>query len=265
MDSIKSEHSGPWRPADGVPELRAATYLDIRLALLAGFADFRRAPAIGMGIGAIYMLGGWMLMWLIDVREYRGLTFPLIAGFALIGPFVATILYEISRRMERGEAFGWHEISAMVSGTARKQIIYHGFILMFWLAVWSRVGLVIYYAHFGLTPLPLSEVIATKLFTSTGWSFLIVGHAFGGLFAFVAFSISVLAFPFLLDRDADFITAIVTSFQAVLKSPIVMLSWGAMIGVILAIASIPLFLGMIVALPLLGHASWHLYRRIVVD
>ncbi|MBB5514992.1 putative membrane protein [Rubricella aquisinus] len=265
MEQTHSDHSGPWRPADGVPELRAARFGDLRGALRDGWADFRRAPAIGMSIGALYMLGGWLLMWVIDLREYRGLTFPLVAGFALIGPFVATILYEISRRMERGEGFGWADIPAMVSGTARRQIIYHGFILMFWLAVWSRVGLVIYYAHFGFNPAPFWEVMTTKLFTTTGWSFLLVGHGFGAFFAFVAFAISVLAFPFLLDRDADFITAIVTSFQAVLKSPVVMLTWGALIGVILAAASLPAFAGLIVALPLLGHASWHLYRRVVLD
>ncbi|MEL6583442.1 MAG: DUF2189 domain-containing protein [Pseudomonadota bacterium] len=262
-DSV--EHDGPWRPADGVPDLRRATFGDLREALKAGLDDFRRAPWIGMSVGLLYALGGIGLIYLADIREYQGLTFPLIAGFALIGPFCGTILYEISRRIERGRRFDWHEIPGMIAATARKQIIYHGFVLMFWLAVWSRVGLVVYYAHFGFNPAPFHEVLTTMFETRTGWSFLIVGHGFGAVFAFVAFSISVLAFPFLLDRDADFITAMVTSFQAVLKSPVVMLSWGIFIGLVLAVASFPLFLGLLFALPILAHASWHLYRRIVID
>ena len=259
------EHDGPWRPAEGVPQTRAATFQDLRYALRMGLHDFRRAPWIGMAVGGLYAVGGLILLWLVEAREYRGLTFPLIAGFALIGPFVGTILYEISRRIEQGRRFDWHEIPGMVAATARKQILYHGFVLMFWLAVWSRIGLVIYYAHFGLNPAPFWEIVTTQLLTPTGLSFLVWGHVFGALFAFVAFAISVLAFPFLLDRDADFITAMVTSFQAVLKSPLVMLSWGALIGIILAAASFPLFMGLLFGLPILAHASWHLYRTLLVE
>ncbi|MGB0497358.1 MAG: DUF2189 domain-containing protein [Rubricella sp.] len=258
-------HDGPWRPSEGVPEVRKAEWGDLRAALALGLADFRRAPGIGIVTGLLYALGGIVIVWITDMREWRGLTFPIIAGFALIGPFVATILYEISRRMERGESFGWGEIPAMIAATARKQILYHGFVLMFWLAVWSRVGLVIYYVHFGLTPTPFMEVLPTLFTTSTGWSFLLIGHGFGAMFAFVAFAISVIAFPFLLDRDADFITAMVTSFKTVLASPVVMLGWGVFVGAALALASLPAFLGLAVALPVLGHASWHLYRRLVSE
>jgi uncharacterized membrane protein len=260
-----AQNDGPWRPADGVAETRPATFGDLRMALRKGLADFRRAPWIGMSVGALYALGGVRLIWLVELREYRGLTFPLIAGFALIGPFACTILYEISRRIEQGQRFDWDEIPGMIVRTARKQILYHGFVLMFWLAVWSRIGLVIYYAHFGLNPAPFWDVVTTMLFTPVGLSFLLWGHSFGALFAFISFSISVLAFPFLLDRDADFITAIVTSFQAVLKSPVVMISWGVLIGIILAVASFPMFLGLLFALPILGHTSWHLYRIVLVE
>lgn len=264
MDKTRSDH-GPWRPAQGVPSVRRAAWSDLIAALSAGWTDFRRAPLIGLLVGGLYGLGGLTLLGLLELREYRGLTFPLIAGFALIGPFCGTILYEMSRRMEHGGRLDWRDVPSMIAATARKQILYHGFILMFWLAVWSRVGLVIYYTHFGLTPMPVWEVIGELLTTPRGWSFLIVGHLFGAVFAGVAYSLSVLAFPFLLDRDADFITAMVMSFQAVLSSPVVMLAWGGAIGVMLAIAALPLFAGLTIVLPVLGHASWHLYRRLVID
>ena len=234
-------------------------------AARAGWADFLAAPILGLSVGVIYMVGGWLLLWVLELKEIRGLSFPVVAGFALIGPFVAVILYEISRRRERGLGFGLSDIPAMVKGTARRQIIFHGFMLMFWLAVWSRVGLMVYYGFYGFTPKPFFEVLPTMFATVDGWTFLLVGHAFGAFFAGVAYCSSVLAFPFLLDRDADFITAIVLSFKAVLASPVVMFGWGAIIGVVLAIASAPGFLGLPLALPLLGHASWHLYRRLVVD
>lgn len=255
--------TGPWRPADGVPPVKTAEWSDLRAALAAGWADFRAAPVLGAAIGALYMLGGWLLIAVLELREVRGLSFPVVAGFALIGPFVAVILYEISRRREIGQGFGWVDIPAMVKGTARRQILYHGFILMFWLAVWSRVGVMLWAIFFHTTTERFWEYAPDLVTTAHGWSFLIVGHLFGAFFAGVAYCLSVLAFPFLLDRDADFITAMVLSFKAVIASPVVMLGWAAFIGVALAAASAPLFLGLPIALPLLGHASWHLYRRLV--
>ncbi|MEO0822407.1 MAG: DUF2189 domain-containing protein, partial [Pseudomonadota bacterium] len=135
---------GPWRAADGVPPVRAAEWEDLRAALRAGWADFLAAPAMGLAMGGLYVVGGWLLLWVLELREMRGLSFPVVAGFALIGPFVAVILYEVSRRREYGERLGWSELPAMIRGTARKQILYHGFILMFWLAVWSRVGVMLF-------------------------------------------------------------------------------------------------------------------------
>lgn len=254
---------GPWREASGVPDVRAASWADLRAALDAGWRDFRAAPGMGLAIGLLYAAGGWLLLWVLELKEIRGLSFPVVAGFALIGPFVAVILYEISRRREMGLSLGWGEVPAMVARTARKQILYHGFILMFWLAVWSRVGVMLYAIFFSASPDRFWELAGEMVTTSHGISFLIVGHLFGAFFAGIAFCLSVLAFPFLLDRDSDFITAMVLSFKAVLASPVVMLAWGVFIGAVLALASAPLFLGLLVALPLLGHASWHLYRRLV--
>lgn len=256
---------GPWREAQGVPPVRAARVEDLTAALTAGLADFRAAPALGALVGLVYVLGGWLLIAVIEARDYRGLTFPVVAGFALAGPFFATILYEVSRRREYGLPFRLSDAAAMVRATARRQIMFLGFVLMFWLAVWSRIGVMLFALHFSARPDRFVELMGQFLTTSHGISFLIVGHAFGAFFAAVAFCLSVVAFPFLLDRDADVITAIVTSFKTVLASPVVMLGWGVFIGAALAVASAPGFLGLVVAMPVLGHASWHLYRRLVED
>ncbi|MGF1447499.1 MAG: DUF2189 domain-containing protein [Pikeienuella sp.] len=258
-----TKDEGPWREAAGVPDVKAADWADLKSALAAGWADFRAAPLMGLAVGTLYAAGGWLLLWVLELKEYRGLSFPLVAGFALIGPFVAVILYEISRRREHGERFGWREVPSMIGRTARKQIIYHGFILMFWLAVWSRVGVMLWAIFFSASVDRFWDLADQILTTSNGLSFLLVGHLFGAFFAAVSFCLSVLAFPFLLDRDADFITAMVLSFKAVIESPVVMFTWGILIGLALAVATLPGFIGLIVVLPVLGHASWHLYRRLV--
>ncbi|MEM6677921.1 MAG: DUF2189 domain-containing protein [Pseudomonadota bacterium] len=261
--TIPGGDPGPWRASQGVPPVRAATWDDLSGALSDGWADFRAAPLLGSAVGLLYALGGLLLLWVLEFREFRGLSFPVVAGFALIGPFAAVILYEISRRREHGLGLAFSDVPAMVARTARKQILYHGFILMFWLAVWSRVGVMLFAIFFSASTDRFWELAGQMLTTENGITFLIVGHAFGAFFAAVSYSLSVIAFPFLLDRDSDFITAMVLSFKAVLESPKVMLAWAGFIGVVLAIASAPFFLGLIVALPLLGHASWHLYRRLV--
>lgn len=259
------EDHGPWREAKGVPPIKAATREDLVAALRAGWADFRAMPVYGLLVGLFYVVGGWLFLVVFEAREWRGLIFPVVAGFALVGPFCSVILYEISRRRQLGLPFGWRDAKDMVRHTTRRQILFLGFALMFWLAVWSRVGTVIYLAHFGFNPKPFWEILPEMFTTSHGISFLIVGHAFGAMFAIVAYSISVLAFPFLLDRDADVITAIVTSVRAVIASPLVMLGWGVFIGVALVVGTAPLFLGLPLVLPLVGHAAWHLYWRLIGD
>ena len=246
-------------------QIKAATREDLVAALWAGWADFRAKSVYGLLVGLFYMVGGWLFLVVFEAKEWRGLIFPVVAGFALVGPFCSVILYEISRRRQLGLPFGRRDAKGMIRNTTRRQILFLGFALMFWLAVWSRVGTVIYFTHFGFNPKPFSEILPDMFTTSYGISFLTVGHAFGAMFATVAFSISVLAFPFLLDRDADVITAIVTSVRAVIIGPFVMLGWGVFIGVALLAGSAPLFLGLPLVLPLVGHAAWHLDRRLVEE
>jgi uncharacterized membrane protein len=260
-----TDAAGPWRPATGVPAVRAATFADLRAALAAGWADFLSAPAFGAGVGLLYAAFGWILVIVAESRTWDGLTFPLLGGFIMIAPFCATILYEISRRKEYGLGFSLSDAWAIVAGTARRSLMILGLVLVLWLGIWSRAAVFIYAIYYGFGAPPFLEMLPRLVTTADGLQFLFWGHVVGAAFAAVAYALSVLSFPFLLDRDADVVTAIITSFKTVFASPVVMFAWAAIIGAVMAIAAVPAFLGFLVVLPLFGHATWHLYRRLVVS
>jgi len=260
-----SDAVGPWRPAKGIPEVRAARFSDLGAALAAGWADFRSAPAFGIGVGLLYAVFGWMLVFVTESHTLNGLTFPLLGGFIMVAPFAATILYEISRRKEVGLAFGLADARAMVTGTARRALMMLGLVVVLWLGIWSRAAVFIYAIYYGIDAPPFLEMLPDLVTTQRGLMFLFWGHVVGAGFAAVAFALTVLSFPFLLDRDADVVTAIITSFKAVIASPVVLFAWAALIGVAMALAAVPAFLGFVVALPVFGHATWHLYRRLVAS
>ena len=256
--------TGPWRAAAGIPPVRPATFADLRGALAAGWADFRAAPLFGMAVGLAYAVFGWALLGVAASSSLDGLTFPLVGGFVMVAPFAATILYEISRRRALGLGFGWPDARAIVAGTARRSLVILGLVLVLWLGIWSRAAVFIFAIHFGFGAPPFLEMLPQLLTTRNGLMFLVWGHLVGAAFAGVAYCLSVLSFPFLLDRDADIATAIITSFKAVFASPLVMAAWALLIGVVMVVATAPAFLGCLVALPVLGHATWHLYRRLVL-
>ncbi|MEM6974267.1 MAG: DUF2189 domain-containing protein [Pseudomonadota bacterium] len=257
--------AGPWRPAEGVPDVRVATWADINDSIADGISDLKANPTMSMGVGAVYALGGIAIMYMLDAGGLRALAFPLMAGFALIAPFVAVIFYEISRRREHGQGFGTADIMPMVAHTARKQILYQGFVMLFWLAFWVHIGWMQFALFMGVRAELFWSVLGEMFTTSHGLGFLLMAHVTGAFFAATAFAMSVITFPLLLDRDLDCVTAMITSFKTVMASPKVMLGWAAIIGLGLAAASLPFFLGLIIVLPLLGHSSWHLYRRLVVE
>lgn len=258
-----SQDTGPWREAAGIPPVRAATFSDLRAALAAGWGDFRAAPTFGILVGLSYAAFGWALFAVVHSSTLNGLTFPLFGGFVMVAPFVATILYEISRRRQEGLAFTLADARSIVAGTARRQLMLLGLVLVLWLAIWSRAAVFIYAIYYGVNALPFLEMLPDLVSSWRGLEFLFWGHVVGAAFAFVAYALSALSFPFLLDRDADFASAIIVSFSAVLASPVVMLAWAALIGVTMAVAAAPAFLGLLVALPVFGHATWHLYTRLV--
>lgn len=254
---------GPWREAAGVPHVKAATWGDLGAALAAGWGDFRAAPLYGLGVGLAYAAFGWLLLAAADSATYDGLTFPLLGGFVMVAPFAATILYEISRRRGLGLGFRLSDAVAIVAGTARRSLMVLGLVLVLWLGIWSRAAVFIYAIYYGFDAPPFLQMLPDLVTTERGLLFLFWGHVVGAGFAAVAYCLSALSFPFLLDRDADIATAIITSFKAVIASPLVMFGWALIIGAVMAVAAVPAFLGFLVTLPLFGHATWHLYRRLV--
>lgn len=242
---------------------KSITFDDVRAALSAGFADFRRAPAFGLFFGLIFSIVGIVIFLQLVVWGSSYWVLPIAAGFPLIGPFVAVGLYEVSRRIETGAPLDWAEILGVIKGEGRRQIPSLAFVALFFFLVWVYLAHLIFALSFGLKPLTNVMSSFDILLSAEGITMLIAGTIVGAGLAFLLFAVTVIAAPLLLDQDIDVVTAMITSFQTVMSNLPVMLGWAAVIAVLTAVAMVPLFLGMVVIFPILGHASWHLYRRAV--
>lgn len=245
------------------PVVRPVVAADIAEALVEGLRDFQALPLYGFCFGALYAAGGIVMLLCLTAFNMLYLVYPLAAGFALTGPFVAIGLYEVSRRRERGEQVSFAAIWQAIR--SRSEIGWMAFVTLFVFVVWMyQVRLLIalllgLHASFS----SLHEFINVVLTTHEGLMFLAIGNAVGAALSLILFSLSVVSFPLLLDRDVDFVTAMVTSVRAVVTSPVPMVSWAAIIVLLLIVSALPYFLGLVVTLPVLGHATWHLYRRLV--
>jgi uncharacterized membrane protein len=245
------------------PVVRRITAADIAEALGQGLRDFQAVPLYGLAFGALYALGGIVILLSLTAFGMLFLAYPLAAGFALIGPFVAIGLYEVSRRREAGQPISMRGIWSMV--TSRGEIGWMAFVTLFIFIVWmSQVRLLIALLP-GLNASfsSLQQFITAVLTTNEGLLFLAFGNAVGAALSLILFSLTVVSFPLLLDRDVDFVTAMITSVRAVVTSPGPMIGWAAIIVALLVVSAVPFFLGLLLTLPVLGHATWHLYRRVV--
>ena len=245
------------------PVVRRIAAADIAEALSEGLRDFQAMPLYGLAFGAFYAAGGIAIVLCLTAFGLVYLAYPLAAGFAMIGPFVATGLYEVSRRREAGQPVSVAAIWATVR--TRGEIGWMAFVTLFVFVIWMYQVRLLIALLLGLNASfsSLREFIAVVLTTNEGLLFLAIGNAVGAALSLILFSLTVVSFPLLLDRDVDFVTAMVTSVRAVVTSPLPMIGWAFLIVILLAVSAMPYFLGLVVTLPVLGHTTWHLYRRII--
>jgi uncharacterized membrane protein len=245
------------------PVVRRIKAADVAEALAQGLRDFQAMPLFGLLFGALYAAGGIAIMLCLTAFGLIYLAYPLAAGFALIGPFVAIGLYEVSRQREAGQKPSLSGIWATVR--SRSEIGWMAFVTLFIFVIWMYQVRLLIALLIGLKASfsSLNEFITVVLTTNEGLAFLVIGNAVGAALSLVLFSLTVVSFPLLLERDVDFVTAMITSVRAVVASPVPMIGWAAVIVVLLIVSALPYFLGLVVTLPVLGHATWHLYRRIV--
>jgi len=242
------------------PNVRKIGPSDLKDALAEGIADFLAMPSHLVFLGLIYPLVG---IWLV-VGTAPHLLFPLLSGFALIGPFAAIGLYEVSRRRELGLDTSWKHAFGVVRSHSIFSILSLGLLLLVIFMGWEFTAHALYVSLFGSTlPESFTRFIGDILSTPQGWKLMGFGTAIGFVFAVVALSISVVSFPLLLDRDVDVPVAIETSVKSVLVNPFTMALWGLIIATSLAVGFLLVFAGLAVVVPILAHASWHLYRRVV--
>jgi uncharacterized membrane protein len=261
-------YQGAVGPADAthhLPRVRAIWPRDLIDALAKGLDDFRTMPTHVVFLSLIYPIAGLIIAELTFGQGLFQLIYPIASGFALVGPFAAVGVYELSRRRERGLDTAWSHAFDVLQANSFRAILALGLILFAIFAVWLAVAHAIYVANMGYAPpKSLGDFVQQVLNTDAGHRLILIGNGVGFLFALVAFSISVVAFPLLLDRNISATAAAATSIKAVLRNPLTMALWGLIVAVVLLVASLPLFIGLAVAIPVLGHATWHLYRKVVV-
>ena len=237
---------------------------DLRDALTRGLDDFAAYRTDVVFLCVIYPLVGLVLGRLAFGYDMVPLLFPLASGFALIGPFAAVGLYEMSRRRERSLHVGWPDAFGVVRSPAFGKITVLGSLLVAIFLLWLAVAQALYIATFGVNPpASLGSFIRDVLTTPPGFALIGIGVGVGFLFALLVLVIGSVSFPLLLDRDVTVATAVASSARAVLANPVAMSVWGLIVAGGLVLGMIPAFLGLPIILPVLGHATWHLYRKLV--
>lgn len=248
-----------------IPQVRSITPADLKDALARGVDDFRAmATTHVIFLSLIYSVVGLLLARAALGYDLLPLLYPLAAGFALVGPFAAIWLYELSRRREQGLEASWRHAFDVVHTPSFGAILALGLLLLVIFSIWIAVAHAIYVANFGYRePESPVQFICEVFTTKQGWTLIIIGNAVGFIFALVAFVLSAVSFPLLVDRDASVTAAVATSIAAVMKNPLTMALWGLIIAAALVLGSIPAFVGLAIVMPILGHATWHLYRKVV--
>ncbi|WP_171184526.1 DUF2189 domain-containing protein [Ruegeria sp. HKCCC2117] len=251
-------------PQQSMPKVNKVTADDITAALKAGFSDFLARPVMSGFFGLFYTVFGLLLVWALVWLGKIWMIIPAIVGFPLVAPFAAAGLYEMSRRLQNGESFGWSEILTVMADQRKREMGWMAFVTLFIFWVWVyqvRLWLAIILQNASFSD--FDGFLNTVLFTPQGWTFLAIGTCVGAFLSAALFTVTVVAMPMLLDRETNFVSAMLTSVRVVRESPVVMLTWAAIISFTMLISLVPAFLGLIFTLPILGHTTWHLYQRAV--
>src|SRR5690242_14635243 len=247
---------------DVAPMVRRIGVADLRDALACGLADFQANRTDVIFLCVIYPVIGLVLGRLASGYGLLPLLFPLASGFALVGPFAAVGLNEMSRRREQGGDVRWTDAFGVLRSPSIGAIMLLGLMLIALFLLWLVVAQIIYVVTLGpKAPESVASFISDMFTTEAGWTMIVVGIGIGFLFALLVLAVSVVSFPLLLDRNVGIGTAVSTSFRTVSTNPRVMALWGFIVACGLVLGSLPLFVGLVVILPVLGHATWHLYRK----
>jgi uncharacterized membrane protein len=256
-------------PATADPDLRPETRVlmmeDLRHALRKGWDDLGAMRSDVMFACMLYPLMGAVLLGLATQGNLTHLLFPVLSGFALVGPVAALGLYELSRRREAGTEVSWGAMFDVLHSPRFPRILmlsfFNGVIFMAWLLLADAIHTL----TLGSEPeASLGALVQEVLTTPAGWAMAVIGTAVGGLLAAAVLAVSVVSFPLLLDRDVSLPVAVMTSVQVARENPVVIAGWGLIVAGLLVLGTLPALIGLIVVLPLLGHATWHLYRAAVV-
>ncbi len=246
------------------PRIRTIGPHDLNVALVKGLDDFKAKPSHLVLLVLIYPLVAFLAFRLAAGYRLLPLVFPLLSGFALVGPLAAIGLYELSRRREEGLDISWEHAFNIVRSPSIGAIVVLSAVLGAIYFAWLGAALGIYWLTFGsAVPTSIWAFARAVLTTPPGWALIIVGCGVGFFFALVVLAISAVSFPLLLDRNVSALTAIETSVRAFLANPVTMAIWGVIVAGLLIIGTVPFFVGLAVVMPVLGHATWHLYRRVV--
>lgn len=244
----------------GAPEFHKITLATLALALRLGWRDMVAAPKFGVLFALPYIAGGLAFVWITQVTGQSYWLIFAALGFPLFAPLASVGLYEVSRRRKGGQPLDWGPILGVIVRQRSGQLPWLSAVVVVIFLFWFFLGHMIFALFLGLSTMTNISSSFDVYLTQDGLTMLAVGSAVGAVFAFVSYAVSVMGIPMLLDREVDFMTAMLTSFQVVLDNLIVLMVWAALIAVLTALAMVPVFFGLLIVFPLLGHASWHLYH-----
>jgi uncharacterized membrane protein len=246
-----------------LPDIGTVTVADIPEVLRLGLRDFLRAPAFGIFFSAFYVAGGLVIWQVYSAAGQEWWMVPFFVGFPILGPFAAVGLYEVSRRIEAGAVLDWRAVLGLVFAQRQRQIPSMAAIVVLLFMFWLFVAHALFALFLGLQAAAQLGTSPAVLLQGNGPLMLLLGTVIGAGFAGVLFATTVTGLPLLLEYEVDFVTAMITSVQSVLQNLVPMALWGLTITVLIFAAMVPMFLGLVVVLPVLGHATWHMYRRLM--